>query len=171
MRRTRLPQILVFCFLLCFLVSGCIITANAASRVPKKEALKLAKKYVPSKYKLTESEWDQKDSGWEFEFMTCKKDVEYEVLVDGQTGTVKEVEKKRKHFCKATRYAVSGKDAGKKVKRSFKNVEIVKVKKKTEDGCKMYIVSFNTPEFRGRAKIHGVTGKIIQWEKRFLQLL
>lgn len=45
---------MVFCFLLCFLVSGCI-TANAASRVPKKKALKLAKKYVPSGYKLTES--------------------------------------------------------------------------------------------------------------------
>ena len=90
---------------------------------------------------------------------------------DEASGTVKEVEKKRKHFCKATRYAVSGKDTGKTVKRSFKNVEIVKVKKKTEDGCKMYIVTFNTPGYRGRAKIHGVTGRIIQWEKRFLQLL
>jgi serine/threonine protein kinase len=42
-----------------------------------------------------------------------------------------------------------------------------KVKKKTDDGSKIYSISFKTSAFKGCAKVHGKSGKVIEWKKKF----
>ena len=139
----------------------------AAPVVPKKEALKIARRYVPSGSKLTESEWEKGSSNWEFDFLTKNRKVKYEVAIDGTSGKLLEVEKECRCFPRACRYTVSKKSAKKKVLKTFKGAKIVKIAKKTRKCARVYKITFTTPTYRAAAVVHGRSGKIIAWEKKF----
>ena len=143
------------------------IPVYAAPAVSKKEALKIARRYVLSGSKLSESEWEKDSSNWEFDFLTKNRKVKYEVAVDGTSGKLLEVEKECRCFPRACCYSVSKKAAKKKVLKTFKSAAIVKITKKTWKGAKVYKITFTTPTYRATAVIHGRSGKIIAWEKKF----
>lgn len=119
----------LLCILFLILLLG-FIPVYAAPSVPKKEALKIARRYVPSGSKLTESEWEKNSSNWEFDFLAKDRKVKYEVAVDGGSGKLLELEKECRCFFKACRYSVS-KKAAKKIVLNFKGAKIVKITKKT----------------------------------------
>ncbi len=153
---------------LCLILScllGCF-TAQAAAAVSKDAALKTAQAEVSSKAVLRESEWDEEDGEWEFEFRTKDKKTTYDVTVDGSSGALRKVEMEKKSS-KAKKYAVSKKDAKKTVKKAFSGAKNLKVKKKTDDGSKIYVVTFCTDSYKGKAEVNGKTGKIIEWKKSF----
>lgn len=143
------------------------VPVSAAPAISKKDALKIAGKYVPSGSKLKESDWDEDSSDWDFDFLTKNKKAKYELTIDGNTGKLLEIEKEDRSFPSAGSYSVSKKAAKKKVLKTFKNAKIVKVRKTKEKGAKVYKITFTTSSYRGSAVVHGRTGKIIEWEKKF----
>ena len=159
-RRSLLPCIIMMLVL-------CCIPVYAAPAVSKKEALKIARRYIPSGSKLTESEWEKSSSDWEFEFLTKNRKIKYEVAVDGISGKLLELEKEYRCFSRTYQYSVSKKAAKKIILKSFKDAKIAKIVKKTWKGTRVYKITFTTPTYRATAVVHGGTGKIIEWEKKF----
>lgn len=148
------------------LVLGCA-DALAAGRVSRQTALKTAKKHVPSTAKLTDSEWDKEDGEWEFKFITANRKKAYEVIIDGKTGRLKEIEMKVLNVPKAKKYAVTKKAAEKAVLKAFKSAKDLSIRKRKDDGSRIYEVTFKTSKYRCEVKVHGETGKIIEWEKKY----
>ena len=138
-----------------------------AASITEKEALKIARKEVPAKAKLVETEWDKKNKEWEFEFLTRNKKQKYEVEVSKKTGNVIEIEMELQNVGKAGKYSVKKAAAEKTVLEAFPDATKMKIRKVTEDGSKIYRITFVTAAFKGEVKIHGENGKIIKWEKKY----
>ena len=152
--------------LILVLLLGCV-PVSAAPAISKNKALKIAGKYVPSGSKLKEIDWDEDSTDWELDFLTKNRKTKYELEIDGKTGKLLEIEKESRSFPAAGSYKVSKKAAKKKVLKTFKNAKIVKVRKAKKRGAKVYKITFTSSSYRGRAVVHGRTGKIIEWEKKF----
>ena len=164
MKKRFISRAVAVCLMLsCLLGSFTVYAAN----VSEEEALKAAQKAVSSKAVLIDSDWDKDDTEWEFEFRTKDKKTEYDVTVNGKTGKVRQVEMEKKGVKAAKKYSVSKKAAKKAVTKAFEGSKITKVKKKTDDGSKVYSISFKTSAFKGCAKVHGKSGKVIEWKKKF----
>ena len=144
----------------------CSSTVLAASDVSKSTALETAKKQVPAKSVLLESDWDEDDNEWEFEFRTKDKKAHYDVTISG-SGSVRKVEMECQNPAKAKKYKISKSAAKKAVTRKFKGAKIQKVKKATDDGRKVYKITFKTSTYKGTAEVNGKSGKITEWEKIF----
>lgn len=164
MKHTTLFRVFVW-MLAIMLALGCV-NALAAS-ITQKEALKIAKKALPVKAKLVETEWDQKDREWEFEFLTENQKTEYEITVSKDTGKVTEIEMEKKNVRKAQQYSVKRSEAKKAVLAAFPGARNLKAEKVTDNGSRIFRITFVTEAFRGKAKVHGESGKIIAWEKNY----
>ena len=157
----------IFSICLAVVMMLCAFSAQAASKIDYDAALKAARKCVPSGSKVVDYEWDKEDNEWDFEFVTKDKKRDYDVKVNGTSGKVKEADMEVRHVKKTKTYKISKKKAQSIVKKYFKNVTIKSTKKATDDGCKVYKVRFTTPKYKGKAHVHGKTGKVIEWEKDF----
>ena len=152
--------------LIAVLMLGCM-SAPAYAAVTKKEAQKIARQYVPAKSKLVETEWSKKSKTWEFEFLTQNKKQEYEVTVAKATGKVKKVEMELRNVRKATKYSIKKAAAKEALLAAFPDAANITIKKVTDEGSKIYKITFTTSEYKGEVKVHGETGKIIEWEKKY----
>lgn len=165
MKKNLLTRAAALCLMLSLLLSSS--TVLAASKIAKADAQKTAEQVVPSSCVLRESDWDEDDGEWEFEFRTKDKKTYYDVTVDGDTGAVRRVEMEVKNPPKAKKYTISQSAAKKAVTKKFKGAAIQKVKKTTDDGRKVYRITFKTSSYKGTAEVNGKSGKITEWEKRY----
>lgn len=150
---------------LCLTMALLLCPFTAAATVAKEDALAAARKEIPSSCKLRESEWDKNDKEWEFEFRTKDKKTDYDVTVNGETGAVKKVEMDVRKPGKAKKYSITEKAAKKAVTRQFSGATIKKVKKATDDGRKVYKITFKADGYKGSAEVNGKSGKLTEWEK------
>ena len=161
----RLLQML----LLCSLILAFGLTASAD--LTREQALNVARKQVPSSYRLTRADHEAEDMEWEFDFLSKNSRIQFEVTVNEHTSKVIEVERTNLFDLGGRSVDITPAKAKKAVKAKFKKARItaVRIDTDTEPDGKRYVyeVKFRIGSTRGEADVNAQTGKLIKWTLDF----
>ena len=130
----------------------------------KSNALKIARKTLPSQGYLIKSE--HKKGLWEFTFKNKNRKIEWEVEVSESAKMALKLEMERKQYEGGRRYKISSAKAKSNVLKKFKNITVTKVRKTRDDGL-IYRVSFKHKKYTATADVNAQTGKVQGYTKNF----
>ena len=130
----------------------------------KSNALKIARKALPSQGYLIKSE--HKKGLWEFTFKNKNRKIEWEVEVSESAKMALKLEMERKQYEGGRRYKISSAKAKSNVLKKFKNITVTKVRKTRDDGL-IYRVSFKHKKYTATADVNAQTGKVQGYTKNF----
>jgi uncharacterized membrane protein YkoI len=131
----------------------------------KSNALKIARKALPSQGYLIKSE--HKKGIWDFTFKNKNRKIEWEVEVSESAKMALKLEMERKQYEGGRRYKISSAKAKSNVLKKFKNITVTKVRKTRDDGL-IYRVSFKHKKYTATADVNAQTGKVQGYTKRFI---
>ena len=130
----------------------------------KSNALKIARKALPSQGYLIKSE--HKKGLWEFTFKNKNRKIEWEVEVSESAKMALKLEMERKQYEGGRRYKISSAKAKSNVLKKFKNITVTKVRKTRDDGL-IYRVSFKHKKYTATADVNAQSGKVQGYTKNF----
>lgn len=130
----------------------------------KSNALKIARKTLPSQGYLIKSE--HKKGLWEFTFKNKNRKIEWEVEVSESAKMALKLEMERKQYEGGRRYKISSAKAKSNVLKKFKNITVTKVRKTRDDGL-IYRVSFKHKKYTATADVNAQSGKVQGYTKNF----
>ncbi|WP_352403141.1 PepSY domain-containing protein [Kandleria vitulina] len=130
----------------------------------KSNALKIARKALPSQGYLIKSE--HKKGIWDFTFKNKNRKIEWEVEVSESAKMALKLEMERKQYEGGRRYKISSAKAKSNVLKKFKNITVTKVRKTRDDGL-IYRVSFKHKKYTATADVNAQTGKVQGYTKNF----
>ena len=97
-----------------------LLALTASADLTREQALNVARKQVPSSYRLTRADHEAEDMEWEFDFLSKNSRIQFEVTVNEHTSKVIEVERTNLFDLGGRSVDITPAKAKKAVKAKFK---------------------------------------------------